>query len=232
MASGQTALSLSDLPFMYSFVNLLFVWSTGNIEDLSRFYTVGLIAGLIGTFFVFWHPIQWIFDKFTVSQQKVLSFYKIDHSGVVPPTRTIALKDWFGLSLRTSAIKYLKDKMAGQIYFMIILLTLFIALQTDNFQQTIGLKNSPFFYPVIVGIIGMLVGVAIFMLKQFDNFKLDVKLCALYFFISQRLIGFREESSIIKQAIDLNDWATVKEMIDRTLHNNWDALKPYEPKAP
>lgn len=230
MASGQTALSLSDLPFMYSFVNLLFIWSTGNVADISRFYIVGLIAGLIGTFFVFWHPIQWIFDKFTIRRQQFLSLYTINYPNVVPPKRTIILKEWFGLSLRTSAIKYLKDKMAGQIYFMIILLTIFCALLTTNFQETVSLKDSPYLYPLIVGTIGMLAGVGIFMARQFDNFKLDLKLCALYFLISQRIIGFKDESNIIKQAIDLNDWATVKEMIDRVLQNNWEALKNYSVK--
>jgi len=66
LASGQTALSLTDLPFMFSLVNLLYIWTFGleittngeTIFDISRYYTVGLIAGMLGTFFVFWHPIQ------------------------------------------------------------------------------------------------------------------------------------------------------------------------------
>ncbi len=227
MASGQTALSLSDLPFMYSFVNLLFIWSTGDVTDFTRYYIVGLIAGLIGTFFVFWHPIQWLLDKFTMSKQQTLSIYEIDYPNVVPPLRKIIVKEWFSLSLKTSAIKYLKDKIAGQIYFMIILITLFIALLTTNFQQTVGLKDSPHLYVIIVGVVGMSTGIAIFMAKQSESFGLNLKLSALYFLISLRLIGFKEESNVIKQAIDLNDWPTVKEMIDRILHNNWGSLDSY-----
>ena len=62
MAAGQTTLTIADLPFVYSMVNILFILWTGEF-DAERIYAVGLIAGLFGTFLIMVHPIQRLWDK-------------------------------------------------------------------------------------------------------------------------------------------------------------------------
>ena len=228
MTSGQTALSLSDLPFMYSFLSVLFIWYTGNSDDLARYYIVGVIAGTVGTFFVFWHPIQWILDKDMFKGQKINSSYAIELSNAVPDKYNLQIDpEFFRLSLKTSAIKYLKDKMASLVYFVIILGTLSIALIDTRFQKAIHLHNMSTITVIEIGLIAMLFGLVYVNRKKRSEFVLNVKLVGLYFQISNRITGYKDQSNIIKQAIDLNDWDVAKDMIDKVLRSFWGNLKSY-----
>lgn len=228
MASGQTALSLSDLPFVYSLANILFIWIYG-IEDIDRFFVVGLIAGIVGTFLVFWHPIQFLYDRIMMSRyERNLASYPIKNPHHIPEKYDIRIeRSLIRLSLKTTSIKYLKDKLVSQDYFMIILITLASVMITDSFQQATKLNDTPFAGYIILGIIGMLCGVVYLSTKQFKEFMFNLKLNSLYFLLTNHIIGFSDASSIIKNAIDLNDWTTAREMIDRQLQTNWDSLKNF-----
>ena len=232
MTSGQTALSLTDLPFMFSLVNLLYIWIFGleittngeTVFDISRYYAVGLIAGMLGTFFVFWHPIQWIIDKVTLKWQDTFSTYLITDRGNAIPEYNIIINEFFRLSLNTSAIKYLKDKMTGQIYFVIILTVFLIALFNLDFQKTFGLANSTYISYIQLGIGSMLVGTIYFSTRQIFSFRLNLQLTSLYFLLSNKMLGYSGETNLIKQAIDLNDWDTARQITNKTLRDHWKNL--------
>lgn len=228
MANGQTALSLTDIPFMYSFVNILFIMIVGieNPVDFSRFYVVGLIAGLIGTFFVYWHPIQWIMRKFIMRDKNVIRGYTVHHVNpdATPPEYEINIIEWLHLSLKTNAIKYLMDKFVSQIYFFIILVTLSLALSNIDFVTSLGLSDDVYLHFIKFGLLGMVVGTFIFSGKQYYNFRISLKLHCIYFLLVHHLVGFNDKTNMIKQAIDLNDWVTAKLMIDKALIGAWGSL--------
>ncbi len=227
MASSPTALSLSDLPFMYSFVNLLFILITGQAK-IENFYIVGLIAGIIGTFLVFWHPIQWSLDKFMTYHKKEYAKYRIvNNTGVTPPQYELQISDWFNLSLKTSAIKYLKDKISSQIYFFIILSTIGLALFDPNFQKALNLENTYYRLIIQLGIWVMLIGLSKIFIKSSKEFINNVKITSIYFLISNSFTRYSGQSTIIKEAIDLNDWDTAKVVVDKTLYSYWDSLKSF-----
>lgn len=230
MASGQTALSLSDLPFMYSFVNLIFIWQTGH-AGIVNLPIVGLIAGIIGTFLVFWHPIQWAIDRRMLRNKTEHSVYSIENNiGTVPPKYDLQLEDWFNLSLKTSAVKYLKDKISGQIYFIAILTTLLLLLFDPNFKQALNLENTTYPYSIQAGLVAMLVGLVIIYKKSAKEFILNVKVTGAYFLISNNITRYGEPSPVIKEAIDLNDWDTAKNIVDKTLRSNWTMLQGFSKK--
>ena len=238
MTSGQTALSLTDLPFMFSLVNLLYILTFGleittngeTVFDINRYYTVGLIAVMLGTFFVFWHPIQWIIDKVTLKWQDKFSTYLITNLNHVPPEYNIIINEFFRLSLNTSAIKYLKDKMTGQIYFVIILTVFLIALFNLDFQKTFGLTNSTYLLYIQLGIGSMLGGTIYFSTKQIRGFRLNLQLTSLYFLLSNKMLGYSERTNLIKQAIDLNDWDTARQITNKTLRDHWKNLPHHSTK--
>lgn len=220
MSSGQTALSISDIPFMYSFVNLIFIWQTG-ITGFESLPIIGLIAGVIGTFLVFWHPIQWVIDELMMRNMGNYSVYTIENHGHVPSKYDLQLEGWFSLSLKTSAIKYLKDKISSQVYFIVILTTFVLLLIDPNFQKTLKLENTV--YPILIqiGLIIMLIALVYLYKKNSNQFIQNVKITSLYFLISNDVIGYRDQSLVIKEAIDLNDWDTANNVIDKTLRSMW-----------
>lgn len=223
--NGNSALSLTDIPFVYSLANLLLIYYTGNFE-IERFVILGFLAGMFGTFLVFWHPIQGIIDKFSlISKNK--SKYTIRNPGAKTAKLEIKIDEsLFRLSLNTHAIKYQKDKFAGLIYFMIILLTIAIVSTSDNFKQAVMV---PAFFQLLImfGPVVMMFGcgwlLAIHGKKLINNLKLN----SLYFLLSNDIIGYGNESNLIKTAVDLNDWATAQEIIDKQIRNHWENMKRY-----
>lgn len=227
MTSGQTALAISDLPFMYSLINILFILWTGSVDDFSRFYIVGLFAGLIGAFLVFWHPIQWIIDKNMIKQNENTSF-RISYPNASPPEHDVIIDQlFFRLTLKTVAIKYLKDKLVSQFYFIIILSTIFYALFIESFQQTIGLKDHPYLIVIQIIIIAMLVGTGYLTQRQSAMFRRNLKLSALFQFAEYKVYSFGN-LTFIKQAIDLGDWVTVEDMLIKSLQSKWGNLAAFE----
>lgn len=222
MTAGQTALGISDIPFMYSMISIIYISITGNIEDISRFFIVGLIAGTIGTFFVFWHPIQWLIDRNLISNRKFQSTYLIKMKGHDPPQYKIKIDKWLRLSLKTSSIKYLKDKITGQIYFVIILITLLVALNYPPFLETINLNDLVYSSLIKLGLLAMLIGMAYVMIKQNIEFIRNVKIHCLYFLIFKN--NWMGDESLLKSAIDLGDWDTAKEYTDDILVRRWQQL--------
>jgi len=223
---------------MFSLVNLFYILIFGleitvngeTVFDVNRFYTVGLIAGMLGTFFVFWHPVQWIINKVTLKRQDKFSTYLITNKNHLRPQYNIIVNEFFRLSLNTSAIKFLKDKMTGQIYFIIILIVFLIALFNLDFQKTIGLENSNYLSYIQLGIIGMLVGTIYFFTRQIISFRLNLQLVSIYFLLSNKILGYSEITNLIKQAIDLNDWDTARQITNTTLRKQWGNIQQYSTK--
>ena len=228
MASGSTALSLTDIPFVYSLVNIIFIWMYG-IENIERFLLVGLIAGILGTFLVFWHPLQFMYNKIMMFRyNRDLSSYLITNPNHSPPKFEIKIeKSLIRLSLKTTSIKYLKDRMVSQDYFIIILLTLVGVLQASTFQKSIHLMNSPYLNWIIFMISAMVLGMIYLSTKQMKEFFFNIKLNSIYFLLTNNIIGFGDASNIIKNAIDLGDWTSVREMIDKQLQSHWTVLSSF-----
>src|SRR3989442_5223283 len=101
---------------MYSLVNILYILSTGSV-DINRLYAVGLIAGLIGTFFVIVHPIQRGFDRRWKKLSPSHSKYSVINMNDKKSKKIISM-DPINLlrSLKLVAVKYEKDKMVGTFY--------------------------------------------------------------------------------------------------------------------
>jgi len=222
MTAGQTALGISDIPFMYSMISIIYISITGNIEDIGRFFIVGLIAGTIGTFFVFWHPIQWLIDRNLIAKRKSRSTYLIKMKGHDPPQYKIKIDKWLRLSLKTSSIKYLKDKITGQIYFVIILITLSVAINYPPFLETINLNDLAYKLLITLGLFAMIVGMGYVMIKQNIEFIRNVKIHCVYFLIFKS--NWMGDELLLKSAIDLGDWDTAKEYTDYILVRHWQQL--------
>ena len=73
----------------------------------------------------------------------------------------------------------------------------------------------------------MLLGIGWFLNDHGKKLNNNLKLNSLYFMLSNDIIGYGNESNLIKNAIDLNDWATAKEIIDKQIRNRWDAMKRF-----
>jgi len=225
MSTGQTALGISDIPFMYSLVSILYILIIGDADDSSRFYIIGLIAGTLGTFFVFWHPIQWLIDRNLISNRKFNSTYLIKLNGHDPPEYEVKVDQWLRLSLKTPAIKFLKDKIAGQLYFLTILIMLGFSFAYPPFLETIHLNNSYYSILIGIGLFSMIVGMCYLLIMQNIEFIKNVKIQSLYFLAyKNNLYG---DPSILKSAIDLGDWITAREYANEILANNWSSLAKY-----
>lgn len=231
MTNGNSTLSLSDLPFWYSFINIVYIWTTGNtsLEDLgSKFLVVGLIAGFIGTFFVFWHPLQWIIEKLTWKTRKNYSTYHVEAAGNQVPFHDIHISDeYLRLSLKTSIIGYYKNKMVSQFYFLAILITISLALLDPNFQSTTTLKNSVFLLPIQIIILCMMGGLFYFIHSMKKYFLENVRLHAMYYLVAENLENYQNVTHL-KQAIDLHDWTTVKNATYRILGRHWEDLARFK----
>lgn len=233
MASGETTLSITDLPFWYSLINILYIWNTGDvsIEHITdKLVIVGLIAGFIGTFFVFWHPIQWVIDKLTWGIRESYSIYHVEHTQVSPPSYDIIILDeYLRLSLKTSAINHYKNKIVSQLYFLVILITITFALGDSSFQTITKLKDTVYLLPTQILIFCMIAGLFYLIYKMTKYFIENLQLHAMYYFITNQLELY-EKVEYIKQAIDLHDWTTVKEATYRVLLHHWDKLARYTKK--
>jgi len=230
LASGETTLSITDLPFWYSFVNILYIWNTGDvsIEHITdKLIIVGLIAGFIGTFFVFWHPIQWILDKLSWRKRKSYSIYRVDSNQTTIPFHNIIIHDqYLRLSLKTSAINHYKNKIVSQLYFLTILITIFVALGDTHFQSVTKLKDTIYLLPTQLVIFGMMVGLCYLIYKMRQYLIENLRLHAMYYFITDQLERY-ENVNYIKEAIDLHDWTTVREAIYKVLLRHWDDLPKF-----
>ena len=234
--ANSSALSISDIPFVYSFINILYIWMFGletiseggtTTIDVSRLYVVGLIAGLLGTFVVFWHPIQWFIDDHVKKRLKDFSTYFIEIPSRSPENYHVIIEPWINLSLQTPAIKYLKDKLSSMAYFLIILVTLFLALINVDFQKTIHLGNSPYLFPIQFGIFVMYSGACYFIGKQYVEFRRNLRISGAFYFLTEYFLKYNDEANFIKAVIDLNDWVTAKKMIDHKLGLQWGNLISY-----
>jgi hypothetical protein len=233
MASGETTLSITELPFWYSLINILYIWNTGNvaIENITdKLVIVGLIAGFIGTFFVFWHPIQWIIEKLAWKKRNSYSIYRVESNQTQPTFHNILILDlYLRLSLKTSAINHYKNKIASQIYFLVILITIFTALGNSDFQKVTKLKDTIYLLPTQVVIFCMIFGLCYLIYKMRQYFIENIRLHAMYYFITDQLELY-QNVDFIKQAIDLHDWTTTKETIYRTLLRHWSELTKFSKK--
>src|SRR5438309_9168470 len=84
-----------------------------------------------------------------------------------PPESTIIIPDAdLRLSLRTTAIRFLMDKISSQIYFIAILLTILTALSYSGFQKSIHMNDSIFLIPLQLLVLIMLGGATYFSFMQ------------------------------------------------------------------
>ena len=120
--------------------------------------------------------------------------------------------------------------MTGQIYFIIILTVFLIALFNLDFQKTFGLANSTYLPYIQLGIGSMLVGTIYFSTRQIIGFRLNLQLTSLYFLLSNKMLGYSERTNLIKQAIDLNDWDTARQITNKTLRDHWGNLQHHSTK--
>ena len=223
MANGQTALSLSDLPFSYSFINLIFILIIGEIK-IENFYIVGVIAGMIGTLLVFWHPIQWIIDKIINKRKNDMSTYIIENPNHDPSKYEIIIDDEIMLSLKTSPIKFLKDKIVSQIYYIILLCTFGLALFNPIFHKVIQLDGTIFPIYIQLGILFM-AGLSLYILiKNVIGLGNNIKIVSVYFHCYSLNTNLSEAIEIVKESFNLNDWISAKKYLDTKLRRHWRQL--------
>ena len=228
MTSGQTVLSLTDLPFAYSFVNLLVLIIFGLPENYEgRLILIGLIAGIAGTFLVYLHPIQWFLDK---KMNKIFDEVSIIH--FKDPTKRpkgydIEIhKNQYQLALKSSSIKYLKDKFASQIYFTIIVWTFSMSFAVKNMRDLLGINEPTLIVPVavILGIMGG--GVFVMCLRVFKQIKKSLRLESVFNQVI-RWAGNPEEKEEIRRSIEYQEWEIVDDKTTFWMKRHWGNLDAY-----
>ena len=225
MATGQTPLALADLPFFYSIVNIGWILYTGKIGSIEETYPAMLSAGLIGTFFVTIHPFQKLFDRTWSKNIKSGSYdkYKIKLVDVIPPEKTWMIeRTYLELGLRTSSISYEKDKVVATMYFSFTLGTILISFLSGTFQRILEIERFGFISILVSLAVGiMFVFVLRAGIKQMIEFNSKLKINAVFFAIMHAHLGDSADWSLIKTAIDQNDWSTGKYLIDELLKRDW-----------
>lgn len=228
--NGQSAISISDIPFWYSIINLAVIWHTGELGDPTRFYVIGLMSGLIGTFFVFWHPIQWILDVLILHTKRITD-YKIENPEQKPDKVTIKIdKNTINRSLKTSAITYQKDKFASFVYFAIIFFTFVLALQDKDVQEVFSSEIPESFEILFLVILSIGIGVGYLTNSFAVELVKNVKLTGLFLMTTNKIAPGQVWLNEIKTAIDLKDWIIVKDTIERQLRTIWVTVVSYDEK--
>ncbi|HJW19251.1 MAG TPA: hypothetical protein VJ571_01680 [Candidatus Nitrosotalea sp.] len=207
-------------------MNILYILSTGTV-DINRLYAVGLIAGLMGTFLVIVHPIQKAIDRSWKKLSFIHSKYSAIHLTDKRLEKTIIM-DPINLqrSLKLIAIKYEKDKIAGTLYFLIILIVIFSAFLNPNFQNAVGIK-PPFsivYYFIESGLLTMSAIILTVLSLEVRRFTGKVQDCGMYYELINRWGGspaVRPRLDQIKESIDNNDWEIVKHMIGQEITYLW-----------
>jgi hypothetical protein len=218
MTNSQTALSLSDLPFVYSLITVLIVINNQTITTPS--YLSLLIAGFLGTFVITTRPLQRLVDiiyykiKFRYSNNEI--FILKHYSGL--KTMQLPIRNGLmRLSLKTSPIKYEKDKIIGSIYFITILTLILYALMMDSLVQEIKSK-IPYDIWIIRGIVSFMLGsISLLLAHQIINFRKKIQLSAIFFEISSRGILGTDDLSLHKSSVDTNDWEANEKLLEDVL---------------
>jgi len=221
MATGQGTLMLADLPFVYSISNILIILFS-NSNGIERFYIAGLLAGMFGTFLVIIHPIQKILDGFWKKRIEKISKYGIPQTITSPPVKMEINRINFLISLKTPAINFEKDKIAGTIYFTIILMATGVALTQPKFLHQIGLENFQYTWILLLIIFAMFNITSYIWGKELRQFGYKLRISALFFELlhtySKNVDVMRLD--MIKRSIDLNDWNSASELIERLIIDN------------
>jgi len=227
MAIGETTLSLSDIPFSYSIINLIFILYTGEISNINEFYPVLMLSGITGAFLVTVHPVQRSIDFLMKRNIKndVYDKYTIKYNpSTVPPEKTIEIsKIYLKLSLNTSSIKHELNKQASIFYFVIILIGIFYALTQPSFQEILGIEIFGVHYYIFETIVVLMISIVSLVLAlEAMKFNVRIRIVALFFEFTNKNIG--DVPTTIKTAIDLNDWHSAKELLDHFLRRHWNNI--------
>lgn len=225
MPAGQTSLSIADLPFAYSVINIAFILINGELNDYTKLLPVALFAGLIGTFLVTTHPVVRLFDRAwrTNIKKGLYAEYKVkSQPHTKPDEKTFTLDTTIlTLALTTVAIKYEKDKIQASIYFLATLVLIWWAVPQPAFMDALGIQ---YFEPIYIGLGIMLTAMWVVVLllsaREVTAFNAKLKLQALFF----RLYKHNSSSSelaLARTAIDQSDWSTAKEIMETFIRNRW-----------
>jgi len=219
MTVGQSTLSIAELPFVYTIVNLAVISSTG-VVTIDNLYAASLGAGLFGTFFVVLKPSQRIIDWQIRKKFESLLTYKFSDKEEFKANIDIT---YLELNLFTTPIKYEKDKISGTAYFIVVLFFTDSILLTESFQKAISLDAI---WAIVLSIVffGMLIVVAIIMKGYVKTFSRNLQLSALYMDLVTKRgrevptdTAELERLNIAGSALDLNNWPLVKKMIEKVL---------------
>jgi len=228
MTSGQTALSLTDLPFMYSFLNVMTIILFGIPENYeSRFIIIGIFAGIGGTFLIFWHPIQYLIDWYMTKSYEKLSTYYVSSPTQKPKAYDILINnDQFRLSLKSSSIKYLKDKYASLIYFIIILVSVGVAVVGEDVQKLLNIQDPFLIIPIFAVLTAMAFALGFFNRTLYVKIRKGLQLESLYYQVT-KLPGYQEEREEIRRSIDLQEWEIVESQLKSFMRRHWGAMKQW-----
>lgn len=225
MTSGQTSLSITEIPFIYSIVQIVVIGGLGK-TDLETLIIPGIFGGVVGTFMVIYHPIQRQMDKWWKKRVEKLVDYKV----YGPPSASAKKeagqeidKAYLELSLGTTSIKYEKDKIVGTFYFLTILSVLAASFGNPTFVKLVNLE----IHWVILILIGL--GVMMYLTSRIQknnllSFATNLQLNALYLQIqseaqtSTALIAWLD---VAGRALDMNNWVLVKESIDKIIRSRY-----------
>lgn len=225
LATAQTPLSLSDLPFIYSLVNVIIVLYNQHIAVPS--YTALLIAGFLGTFVVSTHPLQrmidLIYEKGKFKNKDFFTVMFTGDSGEIKNFKLLIDDTLLRLSLKTTPIKYEKDKIVASIYFLVVLSLIEYALTTDWLVDELTRIIVGFdIWWIRMTVMIMLGSISILLSYEILNFRKKLRMFAMYFeIIRKSLGGDAGDYSLMKSAIDQNDWDAVNHLlIDGVKHSD------------
>jgi len=223
MTVGQSSLSIAEIPFIYTLVNLSAITASGQVS-FENLYIAGLGAGLFGTFLVVVKPLQRNIDR---HMRKI--FVKLTNYRVEAKSSGSAKKDaiqvldtsYMELSLGTTSIKYEKDKIAGTFYFLGILISFGIFLLYPPFQITISIEPN-WSYAISGSIVIMIIIISKIQIGYLKQFSKKLQLNAMYMLFANQISGRALEPELLGiagRAIDINNWVLVKEMIDKIIRS-------------
>lgn len=214
MSSGETLLKITDFPFAYSVISVLFVAIGMNIHD-TKFITGLGIAGALGTFLTITDPVGRLL-KFILrrnlqklkdcANENTIEYLNLDYSIRAIGTRSIGIEI---------------DKIVSLFYFAFLLSFISICVTFSPYFDTLldvknhngatlfNLVQSKSIIVIISSIVILIL--AIVLVRNRNDLRRHVHTAGVY----QRGISseFATPNTVdsISKAVDQNDWQTAEE---------------------
>ncbi|MGI0102700.1 MAG: hypothetical protein ACREA7_08920 [Nitrosotalea sp.] len=214
MPSGETLLKVTDFPFAYSVISVLFVAIGMNIHDM-KFLTELGIAGALGTFLTITDPVGRLLKSILrhnlqklkdCTNENTTEYTNLDYSIRAIGTRSIGIEI---------------DKIVSLLYFAFLLSFISLCVTFSPYFDTILdvknhdgaiLFNSVQSKSIIVIISSIVILIlAIVLVRNRDDLRRHVHTAGVYQRGISSEFAMPDTVDSISKAVDQNDWQTAEE---------------------